>query len=441
MRKLSIYGFIVLGSLCYFTTALSETKEHYVKPAVNIQHWQTLNNVPVYFVEVDELPIIDTFIVVNAGSAHDGAKPGLAYLTNKMLSASAKTEHSFAELGAIFKRTVDRDKAVFHLRTTSNQQEFSTALHILHSLLSQPVLKEQALARQKSALVNRLKKHADSPRDRGRVALYQLLYQKHPYAHSPYGTADSISSILLSDIAAFYRQYYVAANLHIIIVGQLSRQQASETAEQLSRIFKPGVTAPPIALAPAATTMQQQKIAHPSSQAHLFIGHLGMAPTDPDYFALAVGNQILGGGALISRLGNEIRLKRGLAYKVVSYFTPLQAKGPFIINIQTHHSQTDTVLNLAQEVLRQFIENGPTPAELAAAKQKLIGNFPLNSDSNEDIARQLIDIGYYQLPLDYFTTYQDNLNAVTIEQVKAAFKRHIDPAKLSITITGGNKPD
>jgi zinc protease len=182
----------------------------------------------------------------------------------------------------------------------------------------------------------------------------------------------------------------------------------------------------------------EQRIAHPAVQAHLLVGLPALKRGDPDFFPLAVGNYSLGGGGFVSRLMKEVRDKRGLAYSVHSYFQPLQQLGPFQMGLQTKKTQADDALKVAREVLASFLEQGPTETELQAAKQNLIGSFPLRLDSNRELLENVAMIGFYGLPLDYLDRYPENIEKVTVADIKAAFARHVRPEHLvTVVVAGG----
>jgi zinc protease len=136
-----------------------------------------------------------------------------------------------------------------------------------------------------------------------------------------------------------------------------------------------------------------------------------------------VGNQILGGGILTSKLFNEVRNKRGLCYGINSGFKPMQVAGPFFIVLQTRRDQAAKALSLTQQTLKNFLAKGPTSQEVLGAKKALIGSFPTSIASNEDILAATEKIGFYQLPLNYLDSYQQKINSVSLEQIRQAFQR------------------
>ena len=159
---------------------------------------------------------------------------------------------------------------------------------------------------------------------------------------------------------------------------------------------------------------------------------------DEDFFPLYVGNYILGGGGFVSRLTEEVREKKGYVYSVYSYFMPMQEKGPFQIGLQTKKEQIDEAFKLVRKVVKDFIDNGPTENELAAAKSNMIGGFPLRLDSNKKIMNYISMMAFYNYPLDYLETFSDKVNSVTTEQIKDAFQRRVILEEFTTVIVGAS---
>jgi zinc protease len=160
--------------------------------------------------------------------------------------------------------------------------------------------------------------------------------------------------------------------------------------------------------------------------------------SDPDYFPLLVGNYSLGGGGFVSRLMKEVREKRGYAYSVYSYFAPRKLEGPFEIGLQTKREQVGDALKVVDEVLTDYIARGPTAKELAAAKKNMVDGLALRMDSNAKLLGYLSAIGFYGLPLTYLDDFPAKVNAVTVEQVKAAFARHVKAENLVTVVVAAD---
>ena len=220
------------------------------------------------------------------------------------------------------------------------------------------------------------------------------------------------------------------------IVGDITQAQAAELAQMLTADLPADEGLAGMA-APGRPDAGEKRIAHPSAQAHLLVGLPALKRGDPDFFALAVGNYTLGSGGFVSRLMREVREKRGLAYSVGSHFMPLAQSGPFEIRLQTKKAQADEALGVVRVVLQRFIADGPSVTELRAAKQNLVGSFPLRLDSNGKILDNVALIGFYGLPLDYLDRYAENVEKVSANDVRAAFARHVATDRLVTVVVGG----
>lgn len=160
---------------------------------------------------------------------------------------------------------------------------------------------------------------------------------------------------------------------------------------------------------------------------------------DPDFFSLTVGNYILGGGGFSSRLMQEVREKRGLTYGVYSSFSPMIQKGPFLIGLQTEKKQADAALKVVNSTLDNFLKNGPTQAELKAAKDHLVNSFAMKMDNNRKILDLVSMIGYYRLPVNYLDTWTDNIRKVTVKDVQKAFHQKVIENELVTVVVGNQK--
>ena len=182
---------------------------------------------------------------------------------------------------------------------------------------------------------------------------------------------------------------------------------------------------------------QNIKVPFESAQAHVSIGQPGYKRTDPDFFALLVGNHILGGGGFTSRLTREVREKRGLSYSVYSYFSPGLHAGAFAIGLQTRPDQAAQAVQVSRDVLASFVAQGPTPEEVQAAKDNLIGGFALRIDSNKKLLDNVANIAWVNLPLDYLTTWSQRVDKITAQDIQAAMQRKLQPDKMVTVVVGG----
>ncbi|MEQ1589104.1 MAG: pitrilysin family protein, partial [Gallionella sp.] len=267
-------------------------------------------------------------------------------------------------------------------------------------------------------------------------AFQKAVYGSHPYSLPVAGDVASVEKITQQDLKDFYQLHYTANNAVVAIMGDVSRAQAEAIAQQLTEKLSADNTSVILHKEVLKIAASEQRIAHPATQSHILIGAPGMSRNDPDYFALYVGNHILGGGGFTSRLMNEVREKKGMAYSVYSYFVPLKQPGAFQIGLQTKKEQADEALKIVRNTLSDFITKGPTEQELLAAKQNIIGGFPLRIDSNSKIIGYLGVMGFYDMPLTYLDDFTRKVEQVTVAQVREVFARRIDPQAMSTIIVG-----
>ena len=422
---------------------------------LQIQNWTLANGARVFFVENHSLPVIDASVEFDAGGRRDPAgKSGAAALTNSMLArgvregrgpngeaepalSEARISDGFADIAAQRGGAAGADRSGLTLRTLSKPSERDRAVLLAARVLAQPAFPESLLQRDKARTIAGLREELTRPEAIASKAFWRMLYRSHPYGDEP--TEASVNAITRADLLAFHAKYYVANHAVVAMIGDMTRDQADAIARQLTARLPQGgdlPPPPPVAPAVASTPPREQRIPHPASQAHILIGMPALQRGDPDFFPLLVGNYILGGGGLVSRLTNEVREKRGLTYSVYSFFMPMAQPGPFEIGLQTAKKQTDDALKIVHETLDAFLATGPTETEVKAAKDNLIGGFPLRIDNNRKILDNIAVIGFYGLPLDYLDNWTANVAKVGIPEIRAAFARHVAVDRLATVIVG-----
>ncbi len=422
--------------------AVASTVSH---AALQIQSWSLDNGARVLFVQNDTIPILDVSIDFDAGARRDPTgKVGTAAMTNAMLARGvqaggadepalneAQISDAFADFAAQRGNRIDNDRGGLMLRTLSTERQ--PAIAMLARLLAQPAFPADLLARDKLRTIANLRENLTKPEVIAERAFNTMLYGSHPYGAQL--TEQSVNAIARDDLVAFHAQHYVANRAVITLIGDVSRSEADTIARQLTARLPQGAPLP--ALPPVQPARGgEQRIAHHSSQAHILIGMPALQRPDDDYFALMVGNYVLGSGGFVSRLMNEVREKRGLTYGVSSYFEPMAQPGPFQIGLQTKAEQADAALKIVRETVDGFLREGPTSAELKAAKDNLVGGFALRIDSNKKLLENIAMIGFYGLPLDYLDTWTANVERVTAAQIRAAFQRKLHSEQFSTVVVG-----
>lgn len=424
-----------------------------------IQHWSEPSGAQVWLVESPAIPMVDVQISFDAGSRRDpapqaGLASAMALMTAKGVRAQGELPaldenalgEAWADLGAYFDAQADRDSFGYALRSLTDPSLLERAVRLAARQLAEPSLPETVWERERARWSASIKEADTRPATVARKAFAAAVYGNHPYGQQP--TEATLARIGVADLQAFHERSVVACRARVSIVGAVNRAQAQALVEQLLARLPaqpPAGTGAECAPPPAVPEVQplakavQESVPFASAQAQVLIGQPGIARRDPDFLALLVGNHILGGGGLVSRLTEEVREKRGLSYSVYSDFSPGLNAGAFVVALQTRPDQAAQAVQVARDTLARYVAQGPTEAELRAAKANLIGGFALRIDSNRKLLGNVANIAWNGLPLDYLDHWTDRVNALTVADVRTALQRHLQPDRM-VTVVVGAQP-
>ncbi len=416
-----------------------------------IEKWTLSSGAQVFLVQSPGLPMVDVQVDFDAGGRRDPApQAGLASVTAAMLSRGVAASGSqsaldenqlgeaWADLGASFSADAGADRLSIKLRSLSYPDLLPQAVALAARQLGQPAFPADIWQRERERLGASIREANTQPATLAARAFGQAVYGNHPYGFET--TQETLARIEVSDLRR-HHSLLLACRARISIVGNVNRAQAETLATQLLAQLPQAAGCPALPAVAEVTPLTEaalRSIPFDSAQAHVFVGQPGFKRNDPDFFALSlVGNYILGGGGFVSRLTSEVREKRGLSYSVYSYFAPGRHAGAFTIGLQTRPDQAKQAVEVVQQVLADFVTNGPTDAELRAAKDNLIGGFALRIDSNRKLLDNVANIAWNDLPLDYLATWASRVEKITAADVKAAFARKLQPGKMVTVVVGG----
>ena len=423
---------------------------------IPIVSWQHASGAQVFLVESPAIPMLDVQIDVDGGSRRDpAAQAGLASATAAMsakgvqamgqrpaLDENALSE-AWADLGASFGASASADRLSFGLRTLTYPDLLEKSVALAAQQLARPAWPADIWATERQRWQAAIKEADTRPATQAGKAYSAAVYGSHPYGFEV--TAQTLDRIEMNDMRAFYARTVLPCRARISLVGAITRAQADALVSRLMSPLMQPLDKTPCPALPAVAQVQPlaqaQSLALPfdSAQAHVLIGQPGITRADPDFFAMLVGNYILGGGGFVSQLTTEVREKRGLSYSVYSTFNPGLHAGAFTVSLQTRPDQAAQAVAVTREVLSKFVTQGPTPAELQAAKDNLIGGFALRIDTNRKLLDNVANIAAHNLPLDYLDTWTARVEKITVADVKAAFARHVQPERM-VTVVVGGKP-
>jgi zinc protease len=436
----------------FFAGAALLTLASAVQAAIPIQHWTHASGARIYLVPSPSIPMLDVQINVDGGSRRDPAsQAGLASATAGMLLAEVAAQpgqpaldenqlgEAWADLGAQFGASASGDRFSVSLRTLTEPELLRGAVALAARQLAAPAWPERIWQRDRERTIAGLIEAENRPGTHAARAFDAAVYGSHPYGFDT--TPATLNAISVADMRGFYRSHMAACRAQVSLVGAIDRAEADRIVDQLMAAIQPNGCAvlpavPEVRPLPAAV---ERRIPFEAAQAQVQIGQPGFVRSDPDFFPLIVGNHILGGGGFTSRLTDEVREKRGLSYSVYSYFAPGLHAGAFQIGLTTRPDQADQAIGVAREVLQRFVREGPTEAELQAAKDNLVNGFALRIDSNKKLLDNVANIAWNGLPLDYLDHWTEQVQRVSLTDIRRAFERVLQPERM-VTVVVGAKP-
>jgi zinc protease len=419
---------------------------------IPIEHWTQANGAQVFLVQSPGLPMVDVQIDFDAGARRDPAgRAGLASATALMIGKGLKARgalpaldenavgEAWADGGALFSASASSDRMSFTLRSLTRTEVLDASMRLAARHLADPAFAADIWTRERQRWSASLRESLTKPATVADRAWTPAVFGTHPYGQQT--TPESLQAVSVADMQAFHAQHIVPCRAKVSVVGALNRAQVQAWVTALLAALPTGASCAALPVVPEVQPLTQAKeifIPFESAQAHVSMGQPGYKRDDPDFFALTVGNYVLGGGGFVSRLTEQVREKRGLSYSVYSYFSPGLHAGPFAIGLQTRPDQARQAVEVARAVLKEFVEKGPTQAELQAAKDNLTGGFALRLDSNRKLLDNLANIAWHQLPLDYLDTWTQKVQALTVQDVSQAFARKVQPERQVTVVVGGS---
>ena len=401
------------------------------------------NGLELAVVEMHKVPVVDVSLVVDAGGVRDPADlPGLATFTTTMLQQGAGRRSALdiadeaAFLGAQLNAGAGYDVATVSLHVP--KRRLAAALDLLTDVVLRPTFADSEVTRQRELRRTQLLQQRDEPVQVANVAFPAIVYgAAHPYGRPLSGNDAVVAGLARERVAAFYRTYYRPNGARLLVVGDVTLDEARRLiTERFGAWTRGEVSAAPAATAPPPAPRAIYLIDKPgAAQSVVRIGHVGPARDTPDYFALQVLNTILG-GAFTSRLNQNLRETHGYTYGAGSAFALRRKGGPFVAQASVVTAKTDSSLIEFLKELRRIRDEAVPAAELEKAKQYLVLGLPGDFETTASAAARFSELFIYGLPFNYFGSYIDRINAVTAADVQRVARQYIDPDHFDIVVVG-----
>ncbi len=411
--------------------------------AVQIQTVTGASGVEAWLVEDYSAPIVTVAVAFEGGSAQDPeGKEGMADLLSTLFDEGAgdydskQFQSRLDRLGVTLQFSDTRDRFFGVMRTLRDDR--AAAFDMLRLSLNDLHFDEDSIRRMREALKSRIAGDVNDPTSKASDALRASLFGDHIYSRPPSGTAEGLDAISREDLVAQFGKLFARDNLHVAIVGAID---ATEAKAMLDKVFGDLPAHAELRPVPDAQMHFGGRIDVQSSspQASVTIALPGVRRNEPDFFAAFLVNQILGGGTFSSRLYDEVREKRGLAYSVGSSIATYEHGAYLIADAGTRADRVGETLSIMREQIEKMAREGPTQAELDAAKKYVIGSYAINFlDTSSKIARALVTIQTENLGIDYIDRRAALINAVTLDDAKAAARKMLGGEPTVVVVGSGN---
>lgn len=412
--------------------------------ALDVKRVVSPGGIEAWLVEEYEVPIITMEVSWDGGSASDpAAKLGLANMVSGLLDEGAGDMDSntyqkrLAASNASLSYSEDKDYFNAHLQTLAENRDEAFAL--LEVALAKPRFDAEAVERIRAQIRSNILRNYSDPEWIASQAWLKALLGKHPYARPSSGTEATLAAITQADLRAYVSRTIARDNMMIGIVGPITPDELGKLLDKTFGALPAKAKRVTIADVTPSTKPVTKIIRKPFPQSVVLFGGAGLMRNDPDFVPAYVMNYVLGGGSFSSRLTNEVREKRGLAYSVGTSLYPLRHAALYMGQVGTKNASVGTALSLIRHEYERMANEGVTAKELTDAKTYLTGSYPLRFDSNAKIAGELLAIQQENLGLGYIAHRNELINAVTAADIARVARRLLKDQAPVVAIVG--EPD
>jgi zinc protease len=394
-----------------------------------------------YLIRESSIPFLSMSFQFKGGSTLDPAgKEGLAYMASGLLDEGAGGLDSQAfrteleDLAIRLGFDAGRDDFSGDLRTLNENR--GRAFELLRLALTEPRFDQEPVERVRSQILTALARRSEDPNTLASETWFEAAFPDHPYGRPVRGTPETVAGIAVDDLRGFVERRLARDNLIVGVAGDITAEELGPLLDLAFGDLRAASIAPDVAPTEPVGDGRTVVVRRPIPQSVVTFGHGGIARQDPDFYPAYVANHILGGGGFGSRLTEEVREKRGLAYSVYSYLYTNDYAPLWLGGVGTNNQQAAQSLELIRREIERMRAGEVTEAELNDAKTYLTGSFPLRLTSNDQIAQLLAGIQRENLGLDYLERRNEYVEAVTLDDLRRVAGRLFDPGDLLVVVVG-----
>lgn len=409
--------------------------------AIDVEEVKTKSGITAYLAEDHTNPIIAFSFQFRGGASIDpDDKLGLSYMVSGLMDEGAGDLDSFAfqsrleDLAIRLSFNSGMDSFSGNLTTiTTNADE---AFRLLKLALAEPRFDEEPVERIRRQIQVSLAREAESPGQIARKTLFESIFPNHPYGRASNGTPETIAAITRDDLSAYADQRFAKDRLIIGVAGDITPRQLRKRLDDVFGHLPDEVDTewrvPETTAAFAGTVVVDKAV----PQSTVYMAQPGLSRKDPDWYTALVADYILGGGSFASRLMDEVREKRGLAYGVSTGLSPYESAPLILASVATKNDSVAESIAVIRDEWRKFQQDGPTADELEGAQQYLTGSWPLRFTSTGNVAQTLVAVQRDDLGLDYLDRRNDYIEAVSLEDLRRVTAELYQPDQLSVVVVG-----
>src|SRR6201981_1822697 len=412
-RMVGLVAAIAATGMMCAASAEATTIERVVSPG-GIEAW---------LVHEQAVPLIAVEFAFTGGAVQDPpGKAGTAALAASLLDAGAGDLDSTAFTDRLERKAIQmnfsaqRDTIHGTLRTLTENRD--DAFELLRLAVTAPRFDAKDVEISRAQVLSLLRRETTSPTDIANRRWWETAFEGHPYGRPVNGTPDTVSSISIADLKSYVHRVLARGNLTIAVVGDIDAETLKPLLDRTFGRLPEKPETIPIALVGPRGPGGRIEVSLDVPQTVVDFGGPGISRQDPDFMAAYLVNHILGGGSTDSRLYQEVREKRGLAYSVSDSLVWLDHAAVMLGGTATRADRAGETVDLIEKEIRHFVEDGPTAGELVEAKRYLNSAFVLNLDSSTKIAGLLVQLQLDGFDTDYFSRRSAMIEAVTLDDTR-----------------------
>lgn len=403
------------------------------------------NGLKILLVENPAIPAISINATVLAGARYEPEeKAGLAVMASRLLDEGTKTRTSLQIAEAIESTGggIDTDSSFERIVVSSTvlKQDIDLALELVADLLINPVFPEEYVVKEKARTLSEIASAKDRPQVIASWAFNELVYQTHPLHRPTHGYPETVERLSRQDLLEFHQRFFVPNNALLSVVGDFRITDLIPRIERQLGAWEPRDVEVPAHPKPVRQIGKRSKYTTIAAhQVNIYLGHLGVERTNPDFYALQVLDTILGGGAgFTARIPQRLRDEMGLAYTTFASITSSagQDPGKFVAFIGTSPENMVLATEGLLGEIRRIVEEPVGEEELQDAKDFLTGSFVFAFESSTQIARFLIHADIYNLGFDFIERYPGYIRQVTAADISRVARKYLDTENYSLSIVG-----